>query len=213
MEIDHILHAMRAEHIPTAQAGLWSIHKKDINNDLIAPRHGKLVNLPAAVYTFLYRLTDDTLMRNPPGETVMEDTPFELRTHLEFVLKARGSVLITGLGLGCVIRGLLCNPAVTSVTCIENSKEVLSMVQPYMPQDRLEIVEADALEWTAKNRTVFDFAWHDLWTNRSAGEPFLDLWHVHMMRNLKKTVRNQGAWAFTRTAKEKLIRSGFPWVG
>src|SRR6185369_8969082 len=112
-------------------------------------RNWKPVTLPAARYTYLRFLTDKTLYSEHPGAVVMEDTPFELRTHLGFVMRAHGRVLITGLGLGCVIRGLLENPKVEHVTCIENSKDVLKLVAPYMPTERLEIVEADALEWTA----------------------------------------------------------------
>jgi hypothetical protein len=36
----------------------------------------------------------------------MNDFPQELKKHLDFVLRARGRVLVTGLGLGCVVRGL-----------------------------------------------------------------------------------------------------------
>ncbi len=143
----------------------------------------------------------------------MEDTHFELQTHLDFVMRACGSVLVAGLGLGCVIRGLLTNPQVYHVTCIENSRDVLRLVAPYMPKERLTIIEADALEWTAQNKTRFDFAWYDLWTDTDSGEPHLDVWHARLLINSRDTVAVQGAWSFDRTIKKLLTRSGFNLVG
>lgn len=143
----------------------------------------------------------------------MEDTPFELRTHLGFVMRAYGRVLITGLGLGCVIRGLQQNPKVQEIICIENSPDVLRLVLPHTPADRLTVIEADALKWTSQNKDPFDCAWHDLWTNRDEGEPHLDLWHAQLFMNCKKTAKHQGAWAFSRKGKRILIAHGFPWMG
>lgn len=215
MKIDkaQILEAMKAHAIPAAWSNLWYVTKAEILKPTPGIRHSQSVLLEPGKYTWLYRVTDSTMYSDPPGEVVMEDTPFELRTHLGFVLRAHGNVLVTGLGLGCVVRGLLANPAVESVTCIENSPDVLNLVAKYMPTSRLAIIEADALEWTAKNIQIFDCAWHDLWTDRDAGEPHLDFWHTQLLRNLRKTVKNQGAWALDRGIKKKLISNGFPWVG
>lgn len=213
MNKDEILKAMKAEHIPAESENYWYIRKANVTRASHMFRQGKHVVLPVGVYTFLYRLTDETIHRDPPGEVVMEDSPFELNTHLGFVLQARGNVLVTGLGLGCVIRGLLCSPEVDHITCIENSPDVLKLVGPYMPTDRLTIVEAEALEWTAKSNEIFDCAWHDLWTDRAAGEPPLDMWHAQLIRNCDGKIRRQGAWAFAREAKRKLLKAKFPWIG
>lgn len=120
---------------------------------------------------------------------------------------------MTGLGLGCVVRGLLANPDVQHVTCIEDSDDVLKLVGSHMPKERLTILEADALEWTAKNTEPFDCAWHDLWTDRGNGEPHLDHWHAALLMNCRKTVKRQGAWAFDRQIKKHMIHRGFPWMG
>jgi len=207
------LASMKADRVPAGWSGLWYITKTSLTESTRNVRHEKPVLLPPGTYTFLYRLTDATLYCDPPGEVVMEDTPFELKTHLGFVMQARGRVLVTGLGLGCVVRGLLANSAVEHVTCVENSKDVLKLVGPYMPKDRLTIVEADALEWTAKNKETFDCAWHDLWTDRSQGEPHLDLWHLTLLHNCRRTVKQQGAWAFDKQIKKCLLNRGFQWMG
>lgn len=213
MTPDTYLSAMRADAIPVDWSGLWFTLKADVTEDRLSERHGKTIVCPRGIYTHLYRVTDSTMHKEPPGEVVMEDTPFELKTHLGFVIQAYGKVLVTGLGLGCVTRGLLTNPKVEHVTVIENSPDVLNLVQPYMPTDRLTIIEAEALEWTAKNKQPFDCAWHDLWTDRDSGEPHLDIWHGQLFRNCKGKVKRQGAWAFSRNGKRLLIRHRFPWIG
>jgi hypothetical protein len=213
MNKDDIVNAMKADRVPAGWSGLWYITKTSLTESTPNVRHEKPVILPPGTYTFLYRLTDATLYCDPPGEVVMEDTPFELKTHLGFVMQARGRVLVTGLGLGCVVRGLLANPAVEYVTCVENSKDVLKLVEPHMPKDRLTIVEADALTWTANNKETFDCAWHDLWTDRSQGEPHLDLWHLTLLHNCRRTVKQQGAWAFDKQIKKCLLNRGFQWMG
>lgn len=211
--IEQYLTAMKADAIPAAWSGLWFTVKLHLTEPKCGLRHGKPLMCPAGDYTYLYRLTDSTMYTNPPGDLVMEDTEFELKTHIGFILKAYGSVLITGLGLGCVIRGLLQNPRVEHVTCIENSKDVLKLVQPYMPTERLTIIEADALQWTCENTQKFDCAWHDLWTDRDSGEPHLDIWHARLLKNCAKTAKHQGAWALNRKAKKLLINNKFPWMG
>lgn len=213
MNKNNILAAMKADSIPAGESGLWYIKKTTLEFPYSSVYHDRLVLVPADTYTHLYCLTDSTLYNNPPGDVVMEDTKFELETHLEFVLGACGNVLISGLGLGCVIRGLLANPNVYHVTCLENSRDVLNLVEPHMPKQRLTIVEADALEWTAQNETRFDFAWHDLWTNRDNGEPRLDQWHAKLLANCRDTVAVQGAWSFDRNLKKYMARRGFNLVG
>lgn len=207
------LAAMKADCVPGGWSNLWFVEKVHMKHAGYGRRDGKLVRLDAGHYTYLRCITDSTLYLSPPGEVVMEDTPYELRTHLGFVMRARGKVLVTGLGLGCVIRGLLKNPKVEHVTCLENSEDVLNLVSAWMPADRLTIIEADALEWTAQNKEHFDCAWHDLWTNRDKGEPHLDVWHTRLFLNCQKNIRHQGAWAFKKDAKALLVRRGFQWIG
>ena len=133
------------------------------------------------------------------GELVMHDTPYELNTHLNFMLKAWGRVLITGLeSVGCVTRGVLANPRVSTVTVIEQSAETyLKLVEPYMPKGpRITIIKADALTWTKDTGQYFDYAWHDLWTNPDRNEPALQVWHGKLIRNMAHKATIQGAWGF-----------------
>lgn len=198
-KIKRILKESKADNIPLGNSGLWFIHKKHHDKPQTVDYRGQERILPAGEITYLMRTTEATVHLNPPGDVVMEDTIFELKSHLGFIISASGNVLITGLGLGCVIRGLLTNPKVKHITCIEKSVDVLKLVQSHMPADRLSIIHADALEWTKENKFEFDYAWHDLWTDMCKGEPHLDVWHTKLIKNCVKKVKNQGAWRYSRS--------------
>ncbi len=198
---DSILQACSAKNIPEGESGLWSVYKLHVANETTAWKGDKEEILHPGIYTYLRRYTMETAHRKPPGEIVMEDTIQELKTHLNFMLMAHGKVLVTGLGLGCVVRGLLVNPMVESVTCVEKSRNVLRLVLPHMSFDRLTVIHADALEWVKTNREKFDCAYHDLWTNQEEGEPHLALWHRQLLRDCSRKVHMQGAWAFPKSMK------------
>ena len=194
-----LLKAARAHAIPAGEDGLWSVRKFTLSKPLVVNREQQNVLLPPDTYTQLFCLTESTM--HLLGECVMHDTPEELNKHLQFMLLARGSVLITGLGLGCVVRGTLANPNVTHVTCIERSPSIMKLVAPYMPKERLTIIEADALEWVKRpGEWRFDCAWHDLWSNPDRKEPHLQVNHMQMICDLisSERVAFQGAWAFPK---------------
>jgi hypothetical protein len=199
---EQILAAARAESIPSGESGLWVIKKETVPEPLphFHPRLKKRLVLPAGTYTRLLRSTESTM--HIGGEVVMEDTIFELQTHLRFMLRARGRVLITGLGLGCVVRGCLANPAVKHVVCVEKDMHVLRLVAQHMPKDRrLTIVVADALKWCKHPELKFDCAWHDLWTDSDNGEEHLQVVHAHLLLAMSRKVDFQGAWDFPRDQK------------
>lgn len=209
--IQKLLNAAKADAIPAGAAGLWHIKKLSLARDIIAPKDGKLVQVPAGDYTQLWRWTNATVENyledapTPtfPGELVMTDSPDELKTHLGFMLRAAGRVLISGLGLGCVVRGCLANPAVQHVVCIERDPAVIKLVKPHMPAERLTVLQADALSWVRNNidRQRFDCAWHDLWSDPDRDEPHLQVNHSELFVRCHGRVRFQGAWAFPRTQK------------
>lgn len=210
---DQIVEAALATDIPEGRAGLWYVRKLRLSAETDGYRNNghRKVTIPAGCWTFLERWTNATMDSAEPclGECVMHDTPDEIGTHLEFMLGARGRVLITGLGLGCVTRGCLANPAVKSVTVIERDRDVLKLVAPYMPQDkRLNIVRDDALRWARRSRSVFDCAWHDLWSDPDKREPHLQVTHQKLFCALIGRVRVQGAWQFPRMFRRAMACHG-----
>lgn len=206
---ESILDATRADAIPEGEAALWYIRKVTVNKPTFAERNeGQFRIVPPGRWTYLLRWTDATIGQTM-GEVVMHDTPDEVNTHLGFMLRSHGRVLITGLGLGCVVRGTLANPAVKSVTVIESSAHVLKLVRPYMPADkRLNIVHDDAMRWVKRSRSRFDCAWHDLWIDTGHGEPHLQQLHMELLCALHRRIPMQGAWAFPKRFRRLMKPQG-----
>lgn len=97
------------------------------------------------------------------GALVMSDTPKEFRDHFEFLRRATGNVLINGLGMGCCLNVVLNKPEVKKITVIEKDKGLIDVVSPYFKD--VEIINADAFEWTPSKRVRYDAVWHDIWND------------------------------------------------
>ena len=102
------------------------------------------------------------LTRN--GYLIMSNAPDECRDFMHFVHIASGSVLVNGLGLGCLLKALLEKPKVTEVIVIEKSPDVIALVaETYRKDPRVTIIEADAFTWQPPKGKFYDFVWHDIW--------------------------------------------------
>lgn len=140
------------------------------------------------------------------GDVVMEDSIEELRKHLPIWMESYGRVLVTGLGLGCVVRGLLANPRVIKVTVLEIDRGIIRVVGREFENDRrVKIIETDALRFQPKRSDHWDFAWHDLWTD---GDTHLQLLHAQLFAKFRKHSKIQGAWGFPRLHKRLIQRHG-----
>lgn len=185
---------LQAARVPATVApqtfGLWTIERRLAKDSIL----GELDLVGADDYTLLRRMTDATLHRG--GEIVMEDSRRELSKHLPIWLAARGRVLKTGLGLGCVVRGLLANPAVEHVDVVEIDVGIVRVIGAEFAGDpRVTIHHADALTWDFGDRR-WDFAWHDIWTEGNDG---LQALHAKLMKRFWPVVGDrQGAWQFPR---------------
>jgi len=103
------------------------------------------------------------LMHN--GHLIMSDTPAEIRDHLEIIRRARGQVLLNGLGLGLVLRACLLKSEVEHITVIEIAPEVIALVAPHLHErfgDKFTVFEADALTWKAPKNSRWNIVWHDI---------------------------------------------------
>lgn len=74
---------------------------------------------------------------------VMSNTPMEIRTNRAFIHRAKGKVLINGLGLGMVLSAILEKPEIKSVTVVEASEDVIKLVGPSFCDD-------SRVRWAAK---------------------------------------------------------------
>ena len=147
--------------------------------------------------TRLERWTMGTLHQKH-GVLVMDDSHTELSRHLPIWLHAWGNILVTGLGLGCVVRGLLANPKVEHVDVVEIDKDILAMVGPdFASQERVTLHHGDALTFPLPSRLTWDYAWHDLFCK----EGHLQILHARVLLRYQDVCRHQGAWGFPRCFK------------
>ena len=203
--VEEILEAMRATRIADGESGLWMIRSREVTSfqsEISSAAHPNRGVVAPRRYKFLERWTNDSIYKGA-GELVMVDHDPELRTHLEFVMRASGNVLVTGLGLGCVIRGLLHIGRCDRITVVERSRDVIRLVWPYVVHDRVRLVYGDARDFV-KNCREFDYAWHDLWSDPDRDEEHLAVTHQQLMIDLRNKCTAQGAWAFPRRYRRAL---------
>lgn len=136
----------------------------------------------------------------------MSNTPDEIRDFSHFTHIAKGSVLINGLGLGCVVKVLLDKPEITKITVIEKSEDVIKLVAPYFNDERLTIIHADAFEYKPNKGELFNFVWHDIWDHICA-DNLPEMATLH--RKYGKKSEWQDSWAKQLCQKAKRIQRRF----
>lgn len=183
--------------------GMWTIERRKADEDLGNDRAlgAALVGWPD--YTILRKITMASLhLEHIGGEVVMEDSRRELAKHLPIWMQARGRVLKTGLGLGCVVRGLLANPAVEHIDVVEIDANIIRVIGAHLADNpRVTIHHADAETWDFGDRT-WDYAWHDVSTDGDIG---LQALHARLIARFWPLLRSrQGAWNFPREVTRSL---------
>ena len=186
---EFVVAARVPEPIVHRQFGPWTITR------IAARAHAAVAGRDG--YAALCRRTEsESTLHLPHGEIVMEDSDPELRQHLPIWLRARGRVLVTGLGLGCVVRGLLANGAVEHIDVIEIDQRVIEAVgAEFRSTPRVSLIHADARTWPIGGRR-WDWAWHDLWTSEDEGH--LQLVHAQVLLRFHDACASQGAWKLPR---------------
>ena len=148
--------------IPCGASGEWRIEEF-----IVTEEDAKLFNLRARFNIGSREIEVGKYKKLLRGETlVMSNTPSELDDHSWFISIAEGNILVNGLGLGEVLVALLKKKEVKSVTVIELSEDVIKLVAPHFSKDkRVNIIQANALEWKIPKGTRYDCVWHDIWDN------------------------------------------------
>lgn len=142
--------------LPDGKSGDWEIDTITVEKDELSQKLSMIKTgrgVPEGEYKRLRR--DRTV--------VMSNTPDEIRDFRHLIRDAEGSILINGLGIGCVVKALLDKPEVTKITVIENSEDVIKLVAPHFTDERLTVIHADAFEYKPAKGERFDFVWHDIW--------------------------------------------------
>lgn len=157
------------------------------------------------------------------GGVVMSDTDMERRSNLGAAWNLKGDVLIGGLGIGMVLAAVLRKPDVQSVTVIENSPDVIALVEPAIRRwadgqgisaETLRVVLGDVFTWKPATGQKFDGIYFDVWPDicddnldgiaklhnrakfwkRPGG--WMDSWQADNLRSRRRADRLRNPWAY-----------------
>ena len=201
---DYLQAARVPRSLSPQEFGTWTIRRYEVS--ALTAHIASMVHVGwDDYYTLLFNMTEAT-MHQPPGECVMEDSMQELSRHLPIWLAAHGRVLVTGLGLGCVVRGLLASPHVSHIDIVEIDAGIIRVIgSEFASEPRCTIHHADAMTWTPPRGAKWDYAWHDLWTENGK----LQFMHAELLRIFARVhkavpLERQGAWMFPRSGGRML---------
>lgn len=175
---------------PEGRSGAWAVERFAVSE-----REATLHNIRIAYKPGLARrkIEAGTYTRLVRGRQtcVMSDTPAELRDLSPLAANAKGVVLINGLGLGLATIFAANAPWTERVVVVEKSPDVLALVADHVmaacPAGKVEIVEADAFDWTPPSDARYDAAWHDVWDDIAAG-------NLPQMAKLKRRHARRAGW-------------------
>jgi hypothetical protein len=178
--------------LPVRRYGDWSIIRFTVTEE--DERLGRL----RAAFSFSsggrYTPAGEYTALKHRGETVMSDVPDEMRDLLEVVRRAKGKVLVNGLGLGVVLKALLEKDEVEEVTVIEKELAVIELVGRHFRDkygDSVKIIHADAFEYKPPIGVHYDVVWHDIWNDICAK----NLTEIHKLhRKYGRRCDWQGSW-------------------
>jgi len=111
-------------------------------------------------------------------ETWMSLTPHEIESQELRFRHAFGDMVIMGLGMGWIAANGALNPEVTRVTVVERDPDVIRLFYesgafesiPASARRKIEIVNADALEWRPAADRIVNFLYADIWLHLAEPE-------------------------------------------
>ena len=123
----------------------------------------------------------------------MSLNPNEIETMKPFINKAKGNVLVLGLGLGYVPFMMALKDEVKHITIIEKDVDIINlfnqMIYPsFKNKNKITIIKDDAISYTKHNHR-YDYIFADLWHSSEDGLP--------LFIKLKKIDQNIDCWLET----------------
>lgn len=174
--------------VPDQRSGEWSVSHVTIDKHMAAMENMRYIR-DGTPELCVFPGTYKRLIRG--GTLVMSNTPMELKSNHEPVHRARGNVLINGLGLGIVAHSCSLKPEVQRVVVVEKSLDVINMVLPHLRLDKVSIVHDDCFEWKAPKDIRWDVVWHDIWDD-IAQDNLKEMATLH--RRYGRKCEWQGSW-------------------
>ncbi len=140
---------------------------------------------------YLARKASSNNVDSEGWEIWMSLTPHEIESQELGFQYAFGKMVIMGLGMGWITANAALNPQVTNVTVVERDPDVINLFYesgafesiPSSAQQKIAIVEADALEWHPGPGQTIDFLYADIWLHLAEPETFSQI--VRMQGNVQ----------------------------
>lgn len=171
--------------------GPWSIEAAWAGDDSLSAWIAQAEGMPHVAGSY-------TVLRHAERGTVMSDLPAELAGSLPVLRRARGRVLVNGLGLGIVPACLLARRSVDHVDVVELDAELVELVlgddvarRKWASDPRLTVRVGDAHNVSWPVGTTWDVAWHDIW-DRVSPENLPSMARLH--RRYARRARWQASW-------------------
>lgn len=179
--------------VPEGQSGPWKIQRFTVSDADVQIHNLRCMFKPGGASRCMYAGTYTQLLRG--GSIVMSDTSAEKMDHYAPVRMARGVILINGLGIGMVLNASLLKSEVERAIVVEKSPDVIALAADHYRTKfpgRVEIVQADAMEYTPPKGVRFGMVWHDIW-DAICGDNLPEMATLH--RRYGRRADWQGSWA------------------
>ena len=123
----------------------------------------------------------------------MSLNPNEIETMKPYIAKAKGNVLVLGLGMGYVPFHLTNKSDVKSITIVEKDQDIINLfnkllLPKFNNQNKIKIVKDDAIYFVSNNHK-YDYIFADLWHNPEDG--------LSLFLKLKAINKNIDCWLET----------------
>ena len=124
------------------------------------------------------------------GSLWMSDTPQEIFLHHWGVDAAKGKVLVGGLGIGYYATTIGRKAGVSNVTVVEINPNVIKLVQPYLFNPKIRVVQDDVWKYLATTKEKYDYVYLDIW--RATGEHEYQKTVLPLRKLAKRVLRRGG---------------------
>ena len=129
------------------------------------------------------------LLKN--NEIWMSLNPNEIKTMAPYIEKAKGHVLVLGLGMGYVTYMMANKKEVKSVTIIEKDSNVINIFNnllwpSFNNKEKIKIINDDAISYLKRKQRDYDYIFADIWHSPDDGLP--------LFLKIKKINKNIDCW-------------------
>ena len=129
------------------------------------------------------------LLKN--NEIWMSLNPNEIKTMEPYINKAKGHVLVLGLGMGYVAYMMANKKEVQDVTIIEKDQNVINIFNnllwpSFKNKEKIKIINDDAINYLKQKQNRYDYIFADIWHSPDDGLP--------LFLKIKKINKNIDCW-------------------